>query len=209
LVRSNAEHARTWHEALAHAGVKVPLAVVRSLIGMGGDKILPHLAGLRDDSRAGKAIARDRARRFDRRFAKVKPYPKARELIEALLARGIKVGVASSASRKDLRRTLDLVGVSELLSFQICADDAPESKPDPGIVTRAVKKAGVPKRRILFVGDTPYDVEAAALAGICCAAVLCGGVGAPVPLGGSYRALLSGAIAHYADPAAMLAELLT
>lgn len=44
LVDSNNQHAHAWVDALAKTGIDVPYDVVRRGIGMGGDKLLPHVA---------------------------------------------------------------------------------------------------------------------------------------------------------------------
>ena len=44
LVDSNDAHAQSWVDTFAEAGYDVPFDVVRPLIGMGGDKLLPKAA---------------------------------------------------------------------------------------------------------------------------------------------------------------------
>ena len=75
------------------------------------------------------------------------------------------------------------------------SDDAERSKPDPDIVTAAIKRANRPAAEIIMVGDTPYDVEAAKRAGI----EIIG-----LRSGGWSDADLRGAAAVYADPADLL-----
>jgi phosphoglycolate phosphatase-like HAD superfamily hydrolase len=51
--------------------------------------------------------------------------------------------------------------------------DAEDSKPDPDILGVTLDK--VPASKAVLVGDTPYDVEAAARIGLACIGVLTGG----------------------------------
>ena len=51
--------------------------------------------------------------------------------------------------------------------------DAEESKPEPDLSASPWRRCS--PQRAVFVGDTPYDVEAAARAGLGCVAVLTGG----------------------------------
>src|ERR1051325_9836922 len=60
LVDSNDAHARAWVEALAEHGVNVPFEEVRRLIGMGGDKLLPKVSGLSEETPEGEAISKRR-----------------------------------------------------------------------------------------------------------------------------------------------------
>jgi phosphoglycolate phosphatase-like HAD superfamily hydrolase len=73
------------------------------------------------------------------------------------------------------------------------------SKPHPDIFESALKKlAPLEPRSILVVGDTPYDAEAAAKAGLSTIGVLCGGF----PAADLSKA---GCIAIYRDPQDLLA----
>ena len=50
LVDSNDAHAHAWVDAFAESGRMVPFAHVRSLIGMGSDKLLDAAVGVDADS---------------------------------------------------------------------------------------------------------------------------------------------------------------
>ena len=60
LVDSNDAHARAWVDAFAEHGITVAYDQVRRAIGMGGDKIMPRVSGIEEDSTQGKAIAERR-----------------------------------------------------------------------------------------------------------------------------------------------------
>jgi beta-phosphoglucomutase-like phosphatase (HAD superfamily) len=62
-VDSNDAHARAWVDAFAEHGITVSYESVRRAIGMGGDKLMPIVAGLEEESPKGKLIARRRAER--------------------------------------------------------------------------------------------------------------------------------------------------
>jgi phosphoglycolate phosphatase-like HAD superfamily hydrolase len=113
-------------------------------------------------------------------------------------ARGLTTVEASSAKRDELESLLQIAGVSDLLNEATSSDDAKESKPDPDIVQAALKKANAWPDDALLIGDTPYDVEAAARAGMAMIAFRCGGWG---------DRDLRGAIAIYDGPWDLLARL--
>src|SRR5438046_2143550 len=64
LVASNDAHAHAWVKALAESGRKVAFEIVRPLIGMGGDKLLPKVCGLDAESEVGQQISDRRAAIF-------------------------------------------------------------------------------------------------------------------------------------------------
>jgi HAD superfamily hydrolase (TIGR01549 family) len=191
LVDSNDAHARAWVEAFEEHGITAAYETVRRAIGMGGDKLLPIVAGLSDDSPKGQAIARRRGEIFQQEWlSKLHPFPRTRELVERLADDGFTLAVASSATEEELRPLLEVAGVSDLIPIRTSSDDAENSKPDPDIVQAAVQRTGCPRDRTVMIGDTPYDVEAALRAGIQIVAFECGGWG---------RANLRGASEVYRD----------
>ena len=198
LVDSNDAHAAAWVKAFAEAGVTVRFDQVRRCIGMGGDKLMPEVSGIAEDSDQGQAIARRRGEIFlDQFLPTVSAFPDAGRLVAALKARGLTVVAASSAKRTELHRLLQLAGADALLDGATSSDDAEESKPDPDIVHAALERANAPAAAIM-IGDTPYDLEAAARAGVRAIAFRCGGWS---------DANLPGAAAIYDGPWDLLARL--
>ncbi len=200
LLDSNDAHAEAWSDALAEAGYYIDPSRVRPLIGIGGDKVVPTLIGLSEDSPTGRKISRRRGEIFRRKFLpRVRPFPGARELIERLDREGCRIVVASSSAKTDLHALLEKAGVRDLVEAETSKDDAEASKPDPDVVGAALGELGLPADAVVMVGDTPYDIEAAARAGVKTIALRCGG--------GWYDAELKGAAAIYDDPADLLAKL--
>ena len=91
---------------------------------------------------------------------------------------------------------LKIAGALSLLGDAASGDDAEESKPEPDIIHAALKKTRAATSDALMIGDTPYDIEAAARAGVRAIAFRCGGW---------HDAALHGAIAIYDGPWELLA----
>ncbi len=196
LVDSNDAHARAWVDAFTEHGIAVPYESVRRAIGMGGDKLMPLVAGLQEESAKGQQIARRRAEIFQQVWLpQLRPFPRIRELVERLKDDGFTLAIASSAIDEELRPLLKVAGVSDLIPTRTSSDDAEKSKPDPDIVKVAVERTGCPPHLAVMIGDTPYDVEAARRAGIRIVAFECGGWG---------RADLRGASEVYRDASDLL-----
>src|SRR6266550_1079324 len=60
LVDSNDAHARAWVGAFAEHGITVSYESVRRAIGMGGDKLMPFVAGLEEESPTGSSVSSPR-----------------------------------------------------------------------------------------------------------------------------------------------------
>jgi len=199
LIDSNDAHAHAWVEALIACGHPVTFAQVRPLIGMGGDKILPRLAGVEKESAEGKAIDARRSALFSRTYLpKLHAFPGTRELLLALHGRGLRLVVASSSKEDELKPLLALTGAPEVFAARTSSKEAPESKPDPDVVHAALQRTGAPAAEVVMVGDTPYDFEAARRAGLRFVGVRCGGWG---------DGTFAGAVAVYDGPADLLAQL--
>lgn len=176
LVDSNAAHASAWVEAFADHDIVVDVAHVRRCIGMGGDKLMPAVSGLQDDSPLGRSIAKRRHRLFaDRFLPHITPFRDAARLVTEIKRRGHTVVVASSAQRDEVDPLLAIAGVGALMDAVTSSDDADASKPDPDILCAAMRHARVSARQAVMIGDTPYDVEASRRAGIAVIAFRCGG----------------------------------
>jgi HAD superfamily hydrolase (TIGR01509 family) len=143
---------------------------------MGGDKLMPAVSGVREDSTTGAAIAKRRAQIFAAQYLpQLGPFPDAGRLVGELKARGCRVVAASSAKRDELKPLLEIVGADLLMDASTSSDDASNSKPDPDIVHAALTRAEASPDEAIMIGDTPYDVEAARRAGLDIIAFRCGG----------------------------------
>jgi HAD superfamily hydrolase (TIGR01509 family) len=98
----------------------------------------------------------------------------ARELIVQLHDRDHNVVLASSAKEEEVDHYLDLLDARELADAWTTSADVEATKPAPDLVRAALKQAGADDEAIM-VGDTPWDVKAAAGARVDTVAVLTGG----------------------------------
>jgi len=196
LVDSNDAHARAWMRACAEHGITVAYAAVRRAIGMGGDKLMPAVAAIEEDSPQGQAIAGRRGEIFKTEYLpELRAFPQTRELVARLRQDGYALTVASSAKEEELHALLEIARVADLISIRASGDEAGNSKPDPDIVTAALKRSGCSPGASIMIGDTPYDIEASQRAGVRAVALQCGGWTSQD---------LGGAIAIYRDPMDLL-----
>jgi HAD superfamily hydrolase (TIGR01509 family) len=199
LVDSNDAHARAWIKAMAEFGVRIPFEVVRKMIGMGGDKLLPEASGIHEETPKGKAITKRRKEIFLKEFLPgLFPTPGAEALLREFKKRGLKMVIATSATAEELDPLLRICRADQVIEAKTSSDDADRSKPDPDIVKAAVRSIGLPADETVMLGDTPYDVQSAAKAGVRIVAFRCGGW---------TDRDLKGAAAIYDHPAHLLHEI--
>jgi HAD superfamily hydrolase (TIGR01509 family) len=198
LLDSVDAHTRAWLAALREAGIEVPYERMRRLIGMGGDRILPLVAGVPADSSLGETVSKRRAAIFlSDEAPRVRPTRGARSLLDAIRAWGGAVAIATSAKPDELRALLGVLDATDLIARAASADEVEGSKPAPDVIHAALATVDLAPGDVVFVGDTGYDIEAAANAGVATIALRSGGW---------TDADLAGAIAVYADPADLLAH---
>jgi HAD superfamily hydrolase (TIGR01509 family) len=199
LIDSNAAHAAAFVDAARELGISAPgVPAVLRLIGMGGDKLIPRAFGIAAESPEGARLEESKGEIFRARYLpQLRPTRGARRLLERFASDGLRLVVATSANREDLGHLLDRAGVADLIHDSTSASEAGESKPDPDIVRAALERTGAPIGRVVMLGDTPYDVEAAGRAGVRIVALRCGGWSDPD---------LVGAVAVYEDPQDVLAH---
>lgn len=176
LIDSNNAHAAAWVQAFQEHGVTVDPIAVRRSIGMGGDKLMPVVSGIDEESPQGAKIAERRGEIFKAQWLPaLKPFPGAGDLVEAVARRGLTVVAASSAAKEELGPLLQAAGVKHLMDAATSSDDAEQSKPEPDIVHAALQRAHVSPSEAVMIGDTPYDIAAARSAGVRIIAFRCGG----------------------------------
>ena len=194
LVDSNDAHARSWQQAMKAYNYDVPYDQIRPLIGMGGDQLLPRVTGVEESSELGEKIAQKRKSIFHEEFLPhLQPFPGVRDLLQRLRDDGYRLLVATSATEEDLKPLLEITGASDLIDDTTSSSDADRSKPNPDIVQAALEKAGVDASDAIMIGDTPYDIQAAARSGV-----------RIIGLRGGGWQELPGALAVYDDPADLL-----
>ncbi|MFB7669250.1 HAD family hydrolase [Kitasatospora sp. NPDC056138] len=99
----------------------------------------------------------------------------AADLLRAVAALGWTVVLASSASGRDLQMMRRILDADDAVTTATSADDVEAGKPAPDLVRAALDKAGARAEEAVFIGDTVWDVQSAATAGVPCIAVLSGG----------------------------------
>jgi phosphoglycolate phosphatase-like HAD superfamily hydrolase len=199
LLDSNDGHAAAWADVFAENGMDIPFERVRPLIGMGGDRLLPMLAGIEEESREGKRLTDQKKAIFAEQYLPhLQPTRGARLLVEQMVAERLKLLVATSAGDDELHALLDRAGVSDLIQGATSSGDVESSKPDPDVIGAALRKGPLSPDDVIMIGDTPYDIAAAAKVGVPTVALRCGGWWDDLALGG--------AIAIYDDPADLLAQ---
>jgi HAD superfamily hydrolase (TIGR01549 family) len=76
------------------------------------------------------------------------------------------LGIVTSGSRSRVERDLASNGIETLFQVVITGDDVLSPKPSPEGLELGLKKLGLPKEYVVYIGDTSLDLETAQGAGI-------------------------------------------
>lgn len=200
LVDSNDQHVTVWERIFRDEGHAIERKQIHDQIGKGADNLVPALLPGSDEAmhqRLGDAHGALFKQDF---LGDVKPFPRAHDLLGRVHDSGRKVVLASSASADELDHYLELLDARNIVVASTSADDVEKTKPAPDIFAVALEAvAPLTPDEVLVVGDTPYDIAAAAKCGMAAVAVRSGGF--------SDAALReAGAAKLYDDVAALLAD---
>jgi len=90
----------------------------------------------------------------------------AKEVIETLHARGVRMAIASNKFGRFSREALAHLGVSHYFNAVFGAGDVPRNKPFPDMLHASLKEMNLPPEEVIYVGDTVTDIEAGKEAGV-------------------------------------------
>lgn len=157
--------------AAADVGLAFPgEAAVRNVIGLGLQEAMDALFPGEDPRRVAALVARYREHFLHLDRTPMPLFPGVAEGLRHLAGLGLRLAVATGKSRRGLQRVLEATGLETLFCASRCADEA-GSKPHPRMLQEILAQTRVAPARALMVGDTVYDLEMAARAGMPAAAV--------------------------------------
>ena len=192
-------HIESWKRAFQHFGKEVSYEPIRHQIGKGADEFLAVFFSKEELDRVRGDLENYRSELFKQEYLpKVQPFPRVRDLFERIKKDGKKIALASTGKEEEIKIYKQLARIDDLIDTVACAEDVEHSKPHRDICSAAVKKLGnIDTDRVIAVGDTRYDAEAAGKINVRTIGLLCGG-------GNREELQQAGCIAIYKDPADLL-----
>lgn len=100
LVDSTYQHALAWHRAFAKHDLSIPMWRLHRAIGMGGDRLVPEVAGDDVESRLGDDLRAAEKKEYDGLHPEVRAFDRARALLAELHDRGWRAALASRPPRR-------------------------------------------------------------------------------------------------------------
>lgn len=98
--------------------------------------------------------------------ASTSPFPGTREALQYLQSKGVRMAVLTNSGRKAASEALGRAGLLDCFEFVLTRDDTEAMKPRPEGLAQALSMLALPKEAVYYVGDSPFDIAAAKLAGL-------------------------------------------
>jgi HAD superfamily hydrolase (TIGR01549 family) len=201
IIDSVGAHIEAWKRAFARFGKEVSDDDIRHHIGEGSDDMLPVFFSSEELRRLRPDLENYRSELFKREYLpRLKAFPKVRDLFEGIKNDGKKIALGSTAKGEEVNIYKEIARIADLVDCAVSSEEVAESKPHSDIYGVALEKLGnMAPAEVIAIGDTAYDVEAAAKKHICTIGLLRGG-------GTREELQRAGAVALYQDPADLLAH---
>jgi phosphoglycolate phosphatase-like HAD superfamily hydrolase len=198
LVDSVYHHVVAWQAAFHDVGLHISAMRIHEAIGMGGDRLVAHVAGDPAEAAVGDDVRVLHDKHFRAGLRSIAALEGASDLVDTLAGHGYRVVVASSSEADLVDELLDLVDSRPRLSAVVTGSEDAASKPAADLVHQAVSRAGGGKA--IAVGDAVWDALAAEAADVPCIGLRSGGTAAE-------RLLSAGASWVYDGPRDLLSQL--
>jgi HAD superfamily hydrolase (TIGR01509 family) len=203
LVDTVYNHVRAWHLALREEGIELSVWRIHRKIGMSGGLFVAQLQREigRSIDDATEQRLRDRHAELFRELSKdVPPLPGAAELLKILTELGLPWAIATSGRMRTAATNLRSLGIDPEHATVVTRDMVRYAKPDPDLFVEAARRLGTTTQGSYVIGDSIWDMIAAARCGALGIGLLSGGYGAE-------ELERAGALRVYDDPADMLLHL--
>ncbi len=203
LVDSVYEHVLAWKQALDAEGLELSVWRIHRKIGMSGGLFTNQLAretGVALDEARLQRLSAAHAEAYRGMGKTIRPLPGAVELLDYLTAQSIPWAIATSGRMETAGVNLAALGVDPAKAVVVTRDQVKHAKPDPDLFLAAAARLNAPIETAYVIGDSIWDMLAAARCRALGIGLLSGGYG-------ETELQQASALRVYEDPADMLAHI--
>lgn len=154
-------------DAFKETGVRVPSK--EEIMGMFGLPVEVMLTALTE-------VQEDERKKIDSFIEAYKKYYPIRmegavlidgamETLEKIYAAGHHICLITSERRKNAGHILHRLGLDAYIKYLVSRDDVTHFKPDPEPIEKGAKACGVSVGECIYIGESPFDIEAGKAAG--------------------------------------------
>ena len=190
-----------WRRTFEEVGVPATRQELEPLIGLDGKRLAREVCAL-----AGQPIDDGRAEVIDKRCGEIyeglnsdpRRLPGVRRLFDTIDARGLRSAIATSSRKEQVKTSVDALGLAREPTI-VDASHVEHAKPEPDLLLRAAEELGIDPSRGWYVGDSTWDMVAAAAAAMIPIGVTTGSVVSREALEGAGAATVVDTLDEIAD----------
>ncbi len=171
LIDSEARSREAWLHVFETRGLPADEELIRSFIGRRGVDMHGLLLARLPQHDPAELMAATHAHFHGPDQPPLQPLPGAVRLVRSIAAAAVPLGLVTSAGRRYAEESLADLGVRELFTVVVSAEDVTAGKPDPQGYRAACGALGVAPAACVVFEDAPAGVAAAKAAGAYCVAV--------------------------------------
>lgn len=173
LVASHVAICLALDEAFAAVVDEVPThAQIMTLFGLPVEHMLTTLTDVSsEDTRTIQRFLACYKEAYPKQIRRARLLPTVRETLRTLQKQGIPICLITNERRSNARCSLETFGILPYFADIVSRDDVRRFKPDPEPILCAARKLAIPPNACLYVGESPFDIQAGVAAGITTAAI--------------------------------------
>ncbi|GAB3923874.1 HAD family hydrolase [Mucilaginibacter myungsuensis] len=159
-------HVETYIRLTGDAGVTLDPAIIDEFAGLPVPAVVAEINKRYNSTFDPEGFAETRAQLFyDEYIDKVKPIEYVTDHLIAHAGK-LRIGVVSGGDRAAVTKTLQVLGILDLVEVLVCAGETPRGKPFPDPFLAAAEKLGVKPAECLVFEDGNAGVASAKAAGM-------------------------------------------
>jgi|SRR6266850_2552857 len=168
IIDSSRQHKKSWEMLAAEERRSLPPNHFQRSFGMKSERIIPELLQWMDDPRevTRLALRKEALYREILRAGRIAPLPGVVNWLNRLRAAAVPCSIASSTHRENIECALGALGLENVFTAMVSAEDVTHGKPDPEVFLLAAQKLGVAPKRCVVFEDAHVGIEAAKAAGM-------------------------------------------
>jgi len=169
LVDNEALHRTLFQEMARSMGCRLTDDEYASkLSGLGDVEVMEYILSAARRTRPAEELAAIKLNRYLKHVenGQVRETPGATKYVHRLAAAGVRLAVATNASRAEADVALELLGLSRVFEACVTIEMVTRGKPSPDIHLRAARLIGLMPSECLVYEDSVHGVQAAVAAGM-------------------------------------------
>ncbi|MBS1958770.1 MAG: HAD family phosphatase [Bdellovibrionales bacterium] len=160
-------HKTAWVEEIKNRGFALSPSLIDELAGMPAVQTVEVMNQRFGWGLNPQEVAQSKESLFLQKYIdQVQPIVEMVDHLKWAASIGKKIAVVSGGRTRVVKRTLEILGISNLIQVVICAEDVKIGKPHPEPFLMAAERFGMKPDRCLVFEDADFGVQAAKAAGM-------------------------------------------